>query len=78
MRGVYVSGKAADLIETVRRLRRLMTAYDSASIVLDAQFPSPDLEAKAAELRPQLDRAAHRVLHLLEDLEKHPCYPKKK
>ena len=52
-------------------LRRLMTAYDSASFVLDGDLSEIDTAAEslASTLRPQIEDTANGIFQLLEILE---------
>lgn len=63
-----------DLMDAVRKLRRLLSAFDDARFVINGSFASLDaeLEAAAVDLRQHTQEGATSVFQFLEKLEQHP------
>lgn len=70
------STQPGDLIEIVRRLRRLISAYDNAQYVIHGSFQTidPTLEVLAQQLRPAVDDTASLICGFLERIEALPAY----
>ncbi len=64
------------LIETVNRLRTLVSAFDDVRIILAGSFVSldPELEAFAGQVRPSVDISASLVYDFLNRLEQTPAF----
>lgn len=63
-----------NILEVVRRVRVLLSAYDDASAVLSCAFEEPEVNAAAGHLRSAATTAADAAFRFLSTIEKTPAY----